>query len=514
MPKQVEEVIDIIPLPVLVEWRIRLKNWIKRHKVAVIVIGLALFAVIAAVILVPRMMRGNGEAKEQETKQNTIELAKMDLSSSVSATGTIESATTKIVSANVSNVKVKKVLVKEGDEVTKGQSLLTFDESDLQSTLDDAEDSLSDVKTQNSNELTAAKRKLTEAQETYSSQKKKLAAAVASAKSDYQTAKKAVSEAATAAEKSQAQEKLSQAKSAYEQAKQEQETGNKQNKSSVQSAKDAITTTQTNNKKSLREAERSVEDAREALEACSVTAPIAGTVTAIGVEAGDTYSGGDLIEISDCANLQVSTSVDEYDISDVEEGQKVVILTDATGEEELEGRITYVAKTMGSSFDSSGASGSSGSGSAGTISSTGTTSSSSGYEVRIKLNSTNDKLRIGMTAKCSIIKEEAADVYAVPYDAIHTNTNGDTVLYVMDSSGMRSEVAVTKGMESDYYVEVSGEGLSDGLQVIIPTDSTSSSSDKESSSGSLDGLMGGGKQGGDRGGRGGGGGAPGGMPGM
>ena len=104
------------------------------------------------------------------------------------------------------------------------------------------------------------------------------------------------------------------------------------------------------------------------------------------------------------------------------------------------------------------------------------------------------------------------DVYAVPYDAVHTNTNGDTVLYVMDSSGMRSEVSVTKGMESDYYVEVSGDGLSEGLQVMIPTDSASTSSDQKDSGGSLDGLIGGGQQGGSRGNRGGG--APGGMPGM
>lgn len=487
-----------------------MKNWIKKHKVLVILVVVILLLAISAVILVPRML-GGGEAPEQEAKQNTIELAKMDLSSSVSATGTIESAASKTVSASVSDVEVKKVLVKEGDEVTKGQSLVTFDQSDLQSSLDDAEESLADVKVQNSSELAAAKRKLSEARETYSSQKKKLAANTASAKSEYESAKKAVSQAETAAEKSQAQEKLSQAKSAYEQAKQEQETGNSQNKASVQTASDTVTTTQTNNKKSLREAERSVEDAKAALEACSVTSPMDGTVTAIGVEAGDTYSGGDLIEISDCVNLQVSTTVDEYDISEIAKGQKVVILTDATGEEELEGKITYVAQTMGSSLDSS--SGSSGSGNAGTMSSTSAASSTSGYEVRIRLNSTNEKLRIGMTAKCSIIKEEAADVYAVPYDAVHTNTNGDTVLYVMDSSGMRSEVAVTKGMESDYYVEVSGDELSEGLQVIIPTDSTSASSDKEDSSGSLDGFLGGGQQSGGRGNRGGGG-APGGMPGM
>ena len=159
-------------------------------------------------------------------------------------------------------------------------------------------------------------------------------------------------------------------------------------------------------------------------------------------------------------------------------------------------------------------------------------SSSSGYTIRIKVNSTDERLRVGMTAKCSIILDEVNDVYAVPYDAIHTNTNGDSVIYVVSGNtntnaqaasqgamnggfnkgerptdGERptqgtmnisqKEVVVTKGMESEYYVEISGSELSEGMKVIIPTDSTesSSSSDTESSSGSLDGLMGGGNKG-------------------
>ena len=314
---------------------------------------------------------------------------------------------------------------------------------------------------------------------------------------------------------------MSQAKKAYEQAKSEQESGDKQNKNSIQTAKDQVASTKNNNKKSLREAERQLTQAEEALESCSVTAPISGTVTAIGAEDGDSYNGGDLIEISDCTNLQVSTTVDEYDISSVEEGQRVVILTDATGEDELEGNIIYVAKTMGSSLNSSASAGNSASAGAGSSSMGGSGSGSSGYEVRINVKTKNDKLRIGMTAKCSIVLEEAADVYAVPYDAVHTNTSGDTVLYVMDDSGMRSEVTVTKGMESDYYVEVSGEGLSEGLKVIIPTDEPSSAQDSSSGSGSLDGLMGGGMRGEMRGAARGngnrgnfGGGAPGGAPGM
>lgn len=201
-----------------------------------------------------------------------------------------------------------------------------------------------------------------------------------------------------------------------------------------------------------------------------MTAPMSGTVTAVGVETGDNYQGEEMFEISDCSNLQVSTTVSEYDIAKVKKGQKVVILTDATDDTELQGTIS--------------------------------------------MNDKNENLRVGMTAKCSIILEEAEDVYAVPYDAIHTNSNGDTVLYVQDGTSQK-EVSVTKGMESDYYVEVSGDELSENLQVIIPSDKTSQSSDTETTDSALSGMFGagsGGKSARSGSGMGGMGGSPGGMP--
>ncbi len=471
-------------------------KWIKKHKILVIILLVIVIAGAVAGILLPKVMRSKKKTPT-EVKQKTVELSKMDLTKSISATGTIESAKSKTVSAGVSNVEVKSVKVAEGDEVKKGDVLVTFDESDLEDSLSEAKESLSDAESEAARNLTSAKKKLSEAQKNYTSQKKKMASSVASAKKTYQKAKAAVSSAKTPEDKQKAQETLSQAKSAYEQAKEEQTNTNSQNKSSVQEAKDSVTTTQSNNKKSLREAQKSVDSAQEALDACSVTAPMSGTVTAVGVEAGDTYSGGEMFEISDCSTLQVSTSVTEYDITDVQKGQRVVILTDATDDTEIEGEISYVALTTGSSLNS----GSSAGGSA------MSSSDSSGYEVTISIKDKNDALRVGMTAKCSIIMEEVDDVYAVPYDAIQTNSNGDSVIYVMNSeTNARSEVTVTKGMESDYYVEVSGDDLEEGLQVIIPTDSTESATDSSSDSSSLSGLMGGGMMGGgDAGGAGGGG---------
>lgn len=492
-----------------------MKKWFKKHKKGTIILSVVVVAAIAAAVILPKtLLKGKESTQKMQAKQNTIQLSKMDLTSSISATGTLESANSRTVSASVSNVKIKKVLVSEGDTVKKGQSLVTFDESELQTTLSDAKESLSDTITQNASQLKSAKRKLSDAKETYTTQKKKLQKEVASAKKTYEAAKKAVSQAKNEQEKTKANQTLQQAKSAYEQAVSQQTSSNKQNKESIENAKESVTTTENSNKKSLKEAQKSVDDATEALENCAITAPISGTITAVGVEAGDTYSGGDMFEISDCSKFQVSTTVSEYDIANVKKGQKVVILTDATDDTEIQGEITYVALTTGSSLSSSSSS-SSGNGATAQSSAGGgsssSSSSSSGYEVTIKVKDSNDKLRVGMTAKCSIILKEAKDVYAVPYDAIHTNNSGDSVIYVQDGTS-KKEVTVTKGMESDYYVAVSGDGLSEGLKVIIPSDFTSSSSSKDSSDSSgLSGMLGGG--GGQGGGNMGGGAPSGGGPG-
>ncbi len=136
-------------------------------------------------------------------------------------------------------------------------------------------------------------------------------------------------------------------------------------------------------------------------------------------------------------------------------------------------------------------------------------------------------------------QDEADDVFAVPYDAVSKAQDGSYYITVMESnagtdnndtyynrkkdssenknssqSGTR-RITVTKGMETDYYTEISGDDLQEGLEVVIPTDKVSSGSDSsqdKNSSGFGDmGNMGGGApDGGNMGGKGGFGGGPGG----
>lgn len=464
--------------------------------------------VLAAVIVFFLTRGGNSAmAEDQVQKQSSISLGKMDLTKSVSATGTIGSSQSRTVSAEVNGVKVKKVNVKAGDTVQKGDTLVQFDESDLKRTLSEAEQSLSDTRDEAERNLSSARKQLSDAKESYSDGKEEAATKVTEAKKELRSAKKQVtklndkiSEEKDAETKKRLQEQLAkaeeavkQAESAYEAAKESQKNEEKQNKNSVENAENAVKTAQSNNKKSIREAEKQVEDASSTLEKCAVTAPISGIVTAVGIEEGEVYNSGDLIQIDDNSSYVISTTVDEYDISKVEEGQRVAVLTEATGEDEIQGEISFVAPATGSSSLSGTTSQSAG----GTGMSSTASSTSSGYEVKIDVKTEDERLRMGLTAKCSIVLEEAQDVYAVPYDAIHENSNGSSVVYVSEKTEEGksfTEIPVEKGMESDCYVEISGDQLREGMQILISTDMVSDSEDKKTEENGFD-MFGGGAPG-------------------
>ena len=466
-----------------------MKQKLKKHRKKIVVIAVILILAIAVVVIIGKIKNGKTKKGKQETQQeNTISLEKMDLTKSISATGTIESKQSREVSANVNGVTINKIKVSVGDEVKKGKSLITFDETDLQESLSEAKDALSDAQSEGSSSIQKAQKQVSDAKSEYADVKSEENSKVAKAKKAYEEAKK-----------SKQKDQLTQAKTEYENAVSTRKLTLKQSKSSIEQAQEALDTAKSSANKSIKEAKKQVTQAQESLDKCAVTAPMDGIVTSISVQEGDTYSGGTILQIEDVSGYTISTSVDEYDISNVKVGQKVIVLTEATDEDELEGEVTFVAP----SIESSSGSTSSQSGESGAMTSSG--SSSDGYEVQIALKTTDERLKLGLTARCSIVEEEAADVFAVPYDAISQNTSGESVINVSEGENgnvSKKQIVVTKGMESDYYVEVQSDELTEGMKVLIPTDSTSDSTSEESGNDSLGGFLGegGGMQGGSGGG--------------
>ncbi|OYP55549.1 hypothetical protein CG709_01410, partial [Lachnotalea glycerini] len=192
------------------------------------------------------------------------------------------------------------------------------------------------------------------------------------------------------------------------------------------------------------------------LEKGNVTAKIDGVVTTVNISAGNTYTGETMFIIEDDSAYQVEATVDEYDIGDIYTGMPVIIKTNATDDEELKGTITYISPTPESQ--------------------TTTTSSDVNYIVKVSIDSTNDKIRLGMTAKLSIIVDSKDDVYAVPYDVITETADGQGTIQVLkESSGEPETITVTLGMETDYYVEISSDQITEGMFVVVPSTGTDTS---------------------------------------
>lgn len=231
---------------------------------------------------------------------------------------------------------------------------------------------------------------------------------------------------------------------------------------SLDSAKDAVTSEKiAANTESL---QAEIQTLNDNLKKCTVTAPAAGTVTAVYAEENATATGL-MFTIENTEGLQVKVKVKEYDLPSIKEGMKAVITADATGDVEYEGIVQKIAPAAV------------GSGSAATGAAAAATGSNVEFEADVLIQTPDTPLRIGMSAKAKIITQEKADVLAVPYDALTTNEKGETVVYTpkkqSDDTYQAVAIPVKTGLETDLSIEVSGEGLTAGTPVITDAKSMS-----------------------------------------
>lgn len=249
------------------------------------------------------------------------------------------------------------------------------------------------------------------------------------------------------------------AQNTYDSAVTERDNTNRSNTNTVRAQEESLASTRISNETNLDAKKDELKKYEEQFEKGNVTAKIDGVVTAVNVTAGNIYTGGDMVVVENDSSFLVKATVDEYDIGSLYIGMPVVIKTNATGEEELSGTITYISPKPESQ----------------TTTST-TTSSDVNYKVEVSVDSYNDKLRLGMTAKLSIILETKEGVLAVPYDAVTQTSDGQgTIEVVTEGSEVPKQITVTLGLDTDYYIEISSEEITEGMRVVIPSNNTEAS---------------------------------------
>ena len=305
----------------------------------------------------------SGGKKEEKITFDTAAVAPANIMNSITATGTIEPVTSVTVGTQVSGI-VSKLFVDYNSVVKKGQVIAELDKTNLMSQLNTAKTQL----------------------------------ATAQSQLNYQTAN--YKRYKTLFEKGLvAADDFDNAKLSYTQAKEQ-----------VASAKEEVQRAQTN------------------LGYATITSPIDGVVLSKSVEEGQTvaasFSTPELFTIAqDLTNMQVVADVDEADIGDVKEGERVTFTVDAYPDDTFEGEVKQVRQEAT------------------------TTNNVVTYEVVISAPNADLKLKPGLTANVTIYTAERKGVLSVPSKALRFTPQKETVgkMKIVDVANAKNKVWTIEG---------------------------------------------------------------------
>lgn len=350
-------------------------------------------AAVAAIAALAVWLLSGGK-KEEKITFDTAAVAPANIMNSITATGTIEPVTSVTVGTQVSGI-VSKLFVDYNSVVKKGQVIAELDKTNLMSQLNTAKTQL----------------------------------ATAQSQLNYQTAN--YKRYKTLFEKGLvAADDFDNAKLSYTQAKEQ-----------VASAKEEVQRAQTN------------------LGYATITSPIDGVVLSKSVEEGQTvaasFSTPELFTIAqDLTNMQVVADVDEADIGDVKEGERVTFTVDAYPDDTFEGKVKQVRQEAT------------------------TTNNVVTYEVVISAPNADLKLKPGLTANVTIYTAERKGVLSVPSKALRFTPQKETVgkMKIVDVANAKNKVwtiegnsivahKVNIGMTDGTNTQIVG-GIAEGTKVI------------------------------------------------
>lgn len=350
-------------------------------------------AAVAAIATLAVWLLSGGK-KEEKITFDTAAVAPANIMNSITATGTIEPVTSVTVGTQVSGI-VSKLFVDYNSVVKKGKVIAELDKTNLMSQLNTAKTQL----------------------------------ATAQSQLNYQTAN--YKRYKTLFEKGLvAADDFDNAKLSYTQAKEQ-----------VVSAKEEVQRAQTN------------------LGYATITSPIDGVVLSKSVEEGQTvaasFSTPELFTIAqDLTNMQVVADVDEADIGDVKEGERVTFTVDAYPDDTFEGEVKQVRQEAT------------------------TTNNVVTYEVVISAPNADLKLKPGLTANVTIYTAERKGVLSVPSKALRFIPQKETVgkMKIVDVANAKNKVwtiednsivahKVNIGMTDGTNTQIVG-GIAEGTKVI------------------------------------------------
>ena len=389
-------------------------------------IGVVAVAGVASVLGMSAVRRGN---KAVEVRMDAVQ--RRDLVASVTASGQVRPQTKVDVASDVSG-KIIKLAVKEGQMVSTGQFLLQIDPSQPQAAVERSAAVVASSRAQ----LAEARSNLEQAEHAYDR-----SAAIRKQNATFVT-----------------DEQMEQLKTAVD-----------VNKSLVDAATHAVD-----------QASASLNDARSALSKTTIYAPMAGQITRLAVEQGETAVPGTfnkdaatLLTISDMSVLETRVKVDETDVARIKVGDSAQVEIDAFPDTTFLGKVTKISNSS-------------------VKAATATTDQAVDYEVTIQLLNAPTDTRPDFSATAKIITDKRTNVLSVPIIALTVRENqavqnGDTAVglgkarpakeigkkdiegvFVVGPHNKVSFRAVKVGIAGEKHFEVIG-GVKEGEKIVAGT---------------------------------------------
>ena len=378
------------------------------------------FMTIFAVILFTAVSCGKKEA-EPEYEVTTVDRG--DISLSVSKNGQVVSDNAVSV-FTTSSQRVNKVFFKKGDNVKKGDVVLTFYPVDKNETLRKIQ-----MKTL---EIQKYERNLAYAQGSLRRKKESKSLEIQQKSRDLYNAEELYKVGGeTRVNVDNARKDLRNSRLDLDTVDSEQKVSIEDARTSLKTAKLELAT--------LQEDLSLIKD--------EITSPVDGVITEM--TADENYrvnTETTLFKVSDSTNMRVEVSLSDSDVKNIQVGQRVEITSDSLPDgEKIEGSVSQISGVAekSSSLDESNTT------------------------VKIQINETKG-LKPGATITATIFYKESKNVTKLPYSSV-INENGKFYAFVVGKGNKVSKREIKVGMNDDSYYAVES-GVSVGDKVITVAD--------------------------------------------
>lgn len=374
-------------------------------------------AALAGVMLLCAGCGQEEEAEEEAPSGTAVEVMEVTsgpMSAEYSLTGKVVAVSEVQVFPLLAG-QVQTLSVEEGDTVSRGQTLFTVDTSTVTSTMGAL-------------------------QQSYSATKAATDRAIESAQLGVEQAELGVEQAQQAVDNAEA---LLEVGAAAEQDVTQARQGLQQAQAALSQAQAGVAQAQAQQSASLAQIQASMDQITTQAELGTVTAPCAGTVTAVNlVRGGMASSAQPAVVIAENGAVEVAASVAEDVYMDIREGDNAGVVISALSDDMVNGTISEVPAAANAQ--------------------------TSLYDVSVSLPA-DVKPPIGAFATVTFYTDRRSDTISVPTEAILTGADDEQYVFVVDTyaeGDTAVRVTVETGLVSNTDTEILS-GLAEGDRVVV-----------------------------------------------